>query len=36
MIEKRKSHISEINSQADKLKKDPTAEFNLAYSDSIK
>ena len=36
MIENRKQHIQEINQQADKLKKDPTAEFNLAYTDSIK
>ena len=36
MIDKRKSHISDINGQAEKLKKDPTTEFNLAYGDSIK
>jgi hypothetical protein len=36
MIENRAQHISDINGQADKLKKDPTTEFNLAYSDSIK
>ena len=36
MVENRKQHIQEINQQADKLKKDPTAEFNLAYTDSIK
>ena len=36
MIENRAQHISDINAQADKLKKDPTAEFNLAYGDSIK
>lgn len=36
MIENRAKHISDINAQADKLKKDPTAEFNLSYNDSIK
>ena len=36
MIENRAQHISDINAQADKLKKDPTAEFNLSYNDSIK
>jgi hypothetical protein len=36
MIENRAQHIADINAQADKLKKDPTAEFNLAYGDSIK
>ena len=36
MIENRKQHMEDINNQANKLKKDPTTEFNLAYSDSIK
>ena len=36
MSEKRKAQILDINSQIDKLRKDPTAEFNLAYVDSIK
>ncbi len=36
MIQKRHDQITEINIQSDKLKKDPTAEFNLSYSDSIK
>lgn len=36
MIENRTNHVTDINGQADKLKKDPTAEFNLAYGDSIK
>lgn len=36
MVEKRTEQIGEINQQAATLKKDPTAEFNLAYGDSIK
>jgi len=36
MVEKRTEQIAEINQQAATLKKDPTAEFNLAYGDSIK
>jgi len=36
MAEKRKAHISDIQSQIDKLRKDPSTEFNLAYVDSIK
>ena len=36
MIESRQKQIGEINEEAQKLKKDPTAEFNLAYGDSIK
>lgn len=36
MIENRAQHISDINASAEKLKKDPTTEFNLSYNDSIK
>jgi hypothetical protein len=36
MSDKRKIHIADINSQIEKLRKDPTTEFNLAYVDSIK
>lgn len=36
LIESRQTQIAEINEQALTLKKDPTAEFNLAYGDSIK
>ena len=36
LIESRQTQIAEINEQASTLKKDPTAEFNLAYGDSIK
>lgn len=36
MSDKRKAQIADINLQIDKLRKDPTSEFNLAYVDSIK
>jgi golgin subfamily A member 4 len=36
MVESREAQMSDINEQASKLKKDPTADFNLAYGDSIK
>jgi replicative DNA helicase len=36
MSDKRKVHIADINMQIEKLRKDPTTEFNLAYVDSIK
>lgn len=35
-MESRSNDISDINTQASSLKKDPTFEFNLAYTDSIK
>lgn len=36
LIESRQNQINEINDQAKSLQKDPTFEFNLAYTDSIK
>ena len=36
MSDRRKIHIADINSQIEKLRKDPTTEFNLSYVDSIK